>query len=114
MDRKESELEERKAAQTNGTDSKDEVTEEGLGRMRSDWTYRAAVAEELGRFLKASYHRAPWTGTSGRSKAELKNTISILIRDKEGNTYTDPVRAFRRFQELAWDQKICGDERRSP
>ena len=38
-------------------------------------------------------------GTSGRHKVSLKSRLYIIIRDRAGNIYTDPVKIVRSWRE---------------
>ena len=64
----------------------------------SDWSFRLEVAREIGRFLRAGFEKKKWTGSSGRDKVTLRSTIYVLVRDKGGCTYTNPVRVFRSWR----------------
>ena len=64
----------------------------------SDWSYRLEVARGIGQFLKAGFERRKWSGSSGRDKITLRSTIYVLVRDKGGLTYTNPVRVFKSWR----------------
>ena len=76
----------------------DRLAPEPASSLSSDWTFRLEVAREIGRFLKAGFERKKWSGTSDRDKVSLKNRIYVLVRDKGGCTFTDPVLAFRSWR----------------
>ena len=62
------------------------------------WGERAEVAKEIGQFLKRGL--AGEIVPSGRSKLGLKSRLYLLVRDKQGIIYKDPVRIFRSWRSL--------------
>lgn len=64
------------------------------------WTFREAVAKEIGHFLRRSLS-GNYRGSSGREKVkELSSRFYLVVRDYEGNLYQRPVRVLTRFSEV--------------
>ena len=62
------------------------------------WEFRLQVAREIGSFLRLSLEGVN-QGRSGRHKISLKSRLYIVIKDRAGNVYTNPVKIIRTWRD---------------
>ena len=67
------------------------------GSSVQSWEFRLEVAREIGSFLRRAVEGGN-LGTSGRQKVTLKSRLYIIVKDRSGNLYTDPVRIERTWR----------------
>ena len=62
------------------------------------WEFRLKVAKEIGIFLRRSLEGV-YHGNSGRHQIALKSRLYIIVRDRAGIIYTNPVKVLRTWKE---------------
>ena len=72
-------------------------------RIGASWEFREEVARGIGAFLKRSLNGEP-RGSSGRDRVALGSRYYILVRDKAGHVYRDPVQIHSRFSRV---KEVC-------
>lgn len=85
------------------------TTEAGEFGGPYSWTYREAVAREIGGFLRRALSGG-YRGSSGREKIKsLSSRYYLVVRDFEGQVYDRPVRVYSRFADVRAACSRAGD-----
>ena len=71
------------------------TSEEASGNQ--SWEFRLEVAREIGAFLKRAVEGRA-LGSSGRHKLSLKSRLYIIVKDRSGILYTNPVKIERTWR----------------